>query len=84
MKLILFFVLTFLTTIAHAEDDSFEIKQKPRRCPICGSGNNPKTVDCLCEDASTRQAYKYACGPACDAMGYCCNVAVTTRKMRCG
>lgn len=84
MKLIIFLVLTACAAIADAAENSIEIKQKPQRCPACGSGDNPKTIDCFCNDATARQAYKYACGPACDAMGYCCNVATSTKKMRCG
>lgn len=88
MKSILFFAAILVTFVYASEDSSSEVLRKPKdkRCPVCGSGKNPKTNECFCDDASTKQAYKYACGTACDALGYCCNVSTTSKnpKMKCG
>jgi hypothetical protein len=43
-------------------------------CPTCGSGINPTSnSNCVCESSFQKVLRRYACGPACDAIGYCCN-----------
>lgn len=51
-----------------------------RKCPKCGSGRGPQTTECFCANPSLKRPYKYACGPACDAFGYCCE---PIKKMKC-
>lgn len=42
----------------------------PAECSFC-SVDVDKNLDCVCS-SSTRIARKYPCGPACTALGYCC------------
>lgn len=39
-------------------------------CPSCA--DPPFGQDCTCPNTETRLLRKFACGPACDAIGYCC------------
>lgn len=43
---------------------------KPAECSFCSVEVDPNP-NCICS-SSTRLRRKYACGPACDALGYCC------------
>lgn len=46
---------------------------KPTFCKSCGTPpfTSPDS-DCVCPSSEVRMLRKYACGPACDAIGYCC------------
>lgn len=76
MKIILIILsLTVLGSFSEdiIEDHEVKLARTPE-CMSCAEGVS-KTTDCVCS-SSNRLPRKYACGPACDALGYCCEDAV--------
>lgn len=75
MKIILFLVFAFaILTGSQAEDGEAKtpgkVVPKAVECSFCSVGVDPNQ-DCVCS-SSARLRRKYACGPACDAIGFCC------------
>ena len=68
MKLIVvLFVVLFATLVV------VEAGKKCNRCPRCGNPPYSNDDTCSCGRNSVRIFARYACGPACDAAGYCCD-----------
>lgn len=74
MKIIFVILLTlvvFATSGATSKGKLPPVKLPPaEECSFCSNGIGDN-FDCVCSN-SLKVGRKYACGPACDAFGYCC------------
>lgn len=72
MKIVLFVIFAFaIFTGSQAGGEAEKpIKVSPVECSFCSVDVDPNQ-DCVCS-SSARVMRKYACGPACDAIGFCC------------
>lgn len=63
-------VLIVLSLVVLVTSQAKRIPKPPAECAFCSIGVDTN-LSCICS-SSTRVARKYACGPACTALGYCC------------
>ena len=63
-------VVFVIFAVLFAVEAQEAIKMVPRECEFCSNGIS-KNNACVCS-FSLKQRRKYACGPACDALGSCC------------
>lgn len=64
------FLLILAIVLAIFATSQAKPKKSKNECTFCSIGVD-KDINCVCSH-STRVPRKYACGPACDALGYCC------------
>lgn len=70
MKIIFAFLVS-LAVVAAVSAAEADLLAKPAQCLFCSNGILSKNKSCVCPN-SVKAARKYACGPACTAVGYCC------------
>jgi hypothetical protein len=75
-KVILFIVLFAIVLIMEAQGKAkrcFEVNPVTGSCPLCENQPYSTNENCTCATGFDKSLRKYACGPACDAIGYCCS-----------
>jgi len=69
---VLFAIFLIGTSIIFSEAKKCHTVPAHDNCPSCSSPPFAAVNTCTCGARGAPVLRKYACGPACDAIGYCC------------